>query len=113
LAEITRLATSLGGRPQTMAGLAGLGDLVLTCSGELSRNRTVGLELARGRKLEDIVGSMRTVAEGIKTTEAAVELARRQAVEMPISVQMLEMLNFGLPPREAVRRLMERTLKEE
>jgi glycerol-3-phosphate dehydrogenase (NAD(P)+) len=113
LAEITRLATSLGGRPQTMAGLAGLGDLVLTCSGELSRNRTVGLELARGRKLEDIVASMRTVAEGIKTTEAAVELARRQAVEMPISVQMLEMLNFGLPPREAVRRLMERTLKEE
>jgi glycerol-3-phosphate dehydrogenase (NAD(P)+) len=113
LAEITRLAIALGGRPQTLAGLAGLGDLVLTCTGELSRNRTVGLELARGRKLEEIVSSMKMVAEGIKTTKATVDLARRHAVEMPISFQMFEMLNFGLPPREAIRRLMERTLKEE
>jgi len=113
LAEMTRLATALGGRPQTLAGLAGLGDLVLTCTGELSRNRMVGLELARGRKLEEIVSSMKMVAEGIKTTNATVDLARRLAVEMPISAQMFEMLNFGLPPREAIRRLMERTLKGE
>jgi glycerol-3-phosphate dehydrogenase (NAD(P)+) len=113
LAEMTRLAIALGGRPQTLAGLAGLGDLVLTCTGELSRNRTVGLELARGRKLDEIVSSMKMVAEGIKTTNATVDLARRFAVEMPISAQMFEMLNFGLAPREAVRRLMERTLKEE
>lgn len=113
LAEISRLAIALGGQPQTLAGLAGLGDLVLTCTGELSRNRTVGLELARGRKLEEIVGSMKMVAEGIKTTHATVDLARRHAVEMPISAQMFEMLNFGLPPREAIRRLMERTLKGE
>ncbi|MGO4885181.1 MAG: NAD(P)H-dependent glycerol-3-phosphate dehydrogenase [Bryobacteraceae bacterium] len=113
LAEMTRLAVALGGRPQTLAGLAGLGDLVLTCTGELSRNRTVGLELARGRTLEEIVGSMKMVAEGIKTTNATVDLARRCAVEMPISTQMFEMLNFGLPPREAIRRLMERTLKGE
>ena len=73
LAEMTRLAVAMGGRPQTLAGLAGLGDLVLTCTGDLSRNRTVGVELARGRKLDEIVGSMKMVAEGIKTTDAAVE----------------------------------------
>ena len=113
LAEMTRLALAMGGRAQTLAGLAGLGDLVLTCSGELSRNRQVGLELARGRKLGEIVGSMKMVAEGIKTTNATADLARRLGVEMPISAQMFEMLNFGLPPREAIRRLMERTLKGE
>ena len=113
LAEMTRLATALGGRPQTLAGLAGLGDLVLTCSGELSRNRSVGLELARGRQLDEIVRSMNMVAEGIKTTTATVELARRLQVDMPISTQMYEMLNSGLPPREAIRKLMERALKSE
>jgi len=113
LAEMTRLAVASGGRPQTLAGLAGLGDLVLTCSGELSRNRTVGLELARGRKLDEIVGSMKMVAEGIKTTNAAADLAARVQVEMPIARQMYEMLTFGLPPREAIRRLMERSLKGE
>lgn len=113
LAEMTRLAIALGGRPQTLAGLAGLGDLVLTCTGELSRNRTVGLELARGRRLEEIVGSMKMVAEGIKTTGATVDLARRHAVDMPISTQMFQMLNFGLPPQEAIRNLMERSLKGE
>ncbi len=113
LAEMTRLAVALGGRPQTLAGLAGLGDLVLTCTGELSRNRTVGLELARGRRLDEIVSSMKMVAEGVKTTTATVDLAKRHSVEMPISAQMFEMLNFGLPPREAVRRLMDRTLKGE
>ena len=75
LAEMTRLAVAMGGKPQTLAGLAGLGDLVLTCTGDLSRNRTVGVELARGRKLDEIVSSMKMVAEGIKTTDAAVELA--------------------------------------
>lgn len=113
LAEMTRLAVALGGRAQTLAGLAGLGDLVLTCTGELSRNRTVGLELARGRRLEEIVTSMKMVAEGVKTTTATVDLARRHAVDMPISAQMFEMLNFGLPPREAVRKLMDRALKGE
>jgi glycerol-3-phosphate dehydrogenase (NAD(P)+) len=113
LAEMTRLAVVLGGRPQTLAGLAGLGDLVLTATGGLSRNRTVGLELARGRKLAEIVSSMQMVAEGIKTTAATVDLARRHNVDMPISFQMFEMLNFEVPPREAIRRLMERSLKGE
>jgi len=113
LAEMTRLAVALGGKPQTLAGLAGLGDLVLTCTGDLSRNRTVGVELAHGRKLEDIVGSMKMVAEGIKTTNAAVDLARRCSIEMPISEQMFQMLHFGVSPREAIQRLMERSLKGE
>jgi glycerol-3-phosphate dehydrogenase (NAD(P)+) len=113
LAEMTRLAVAMGGKALTMAGLAGLGDLVLTCNGELSRNRTVGVELAHGRKLEEIVGSMRMVAEGIKTTNAAVDLAKRYSVEMPISEQMFQVLNFGVSPREAIHRLMERSLKGE
>ena len=113
LAEMTRLAVALGGQAKTLAGLAGLGDLVLTCTGELSRNRALGMELARGRKLEEIVGSTRMVAEGVQTTTAAVELARRFGVEMPIAEQMYQMLYHGLSPREAVRRLMERSLKGE
>lgn len=113
LAEITRLAVSLGGQARTLAGLAGLGDLVLTCTGDLSRNRRVGMELARGRKLEDIVGTMRMVAEGVETTAAAIALARRQHVDMPITGQMHAMLFMGRPPHEAIRELMERALKEE
>jgi glycerol-3-phosphate dehydrogenase (NAD(P)+) len=113
LAEMTRLAEAMGGRARTLSGLAGLGDLVLTCTGELSRNRMVGIELAHGRSLDEIVGSMRMVAEGIKTTNAAVDLARRYCVEMPISEQMFQMLHFGLSPREAIQRLMERSLKGE
>jgi glycerol-3-phosphate dehydrogenase (NAD(P)+) len=113
LAEMTRLALAMGGKAQTLAGLAGLGDLVLTCTGELSRNRTVGVELAHGRKLDEIVNSMKMVAEGINTTNAAVDLARRYSVEMPISEQMFQMLRFGIAPREAIRRLMERSLKGE
>ncbi len=113
LAEITRLAVAMGGQPSTLAGLAGLGDLVLTCNGELSRNRTVGVELAHGRKLDEIVASMKMVAEGIKTTNAAVDLAKRYAVEMPISEQMFQVLNFGISPREAIQRLMDRSLKGE
>jgi glycerol-3-phosphate dehydrogenase (NAD(P)+) len=113
LAEITRLAVAMGGAAQTLAGLAGLGDLVLTCSGDLSRNRTVGVELALGRKLEEIVSSMKMVAEGIKTTNAVEDLAKRHSVEMPICEQMLQMLQFGLSPREAIQRLMDRSLKGE
>lgn len=113
LAEMTRLAVAMGGRQQTLAGLAGLGDLVLTCTGDLSRNRTVGVELAKGRKLDEIVSSMKMVAEGVKTTNAAVDLAKRFAVEMPIAEQMFQMLHFGSSPQEAIRRLMERSLKGE
>jgi glycerol-3-phosphate dehydrogenase (NAD(P)+) len=113
LAEMTRLAVAMGGKPLTLAGLAGLGDLVLTCTGDLSRNRTVGVELAHGRKLDEIVRSMKMVAEGIKTTNAAVDLARRHEVEMPIAEQMFQMLHFGVSPRDAIQRLMERSLKGE
>ena len=113
LAEMTRLAVAMGGQAQTLAGLAGLGDLVLTCTGDLSRNRTVGIELARGRKLDEIVSSMKMVAEGVKTTDAAVDLARRYSVEMPIAAQMFQMLHAGASPQEAIRRLMERSLKGE
>lgn len=113
LAEITRLAMAMGGQPKTLAGLAGLGDLVLTCTGDLSRNRHVGMELANGRKLREIVESMKMVAEGVKTTAATVDLARRHSVEMPIAQQMHAMLELGRPPREAIRQLMERTLKGE
>ncbi|MEO8370026.1 MAG: NAD(P)H-dependent glycerol-3-phosphate dehydrogenase [Candidatus Solibacter sp.] len=113
LAEMTRLAVAMGGKQATLSGLAGLGDLVLTCTGDLSRNRTVGVELARGRKLPDIVSSMKMVAEGVKTTDAAVELAERFHVEMPITAQMHQMLHAGASPQEAIRRLMERSLKGE
>lgn len=113
LAEISRLACALGGRRETLAGLAGMGDLVLTCTGALSRNRQVGIELARGRTMQEIVSSMRMVAEGIKTTTAAVDLARRASVEMPITEQMNAMLFHDKPPREAIRELMDRSLKSE
>jgi glycerol-3-phosphate dehydrogenase (NAD(P)+) len=113
LAEMTRLAVAMGGRAQTLSGLAGLGDLVLTCTGDLSRNRSVGVELAHGRKLDEIVGSMKMVAEGIKTTNAAADLAKRYSVEMPISEQMYQMFQFGKSPREAIQSLMERSLKGE
>jgi glycerol-3-phosphate dehydrogenase (NAD(P)+) len=113
LAEITRLVRAMGGRVQTMAGLAGLGDLVLTCTGDLSRNRAVGVALAHGRKLDEIVHSMKTVAEGIKTTNAVVDLARQHSVDMPISGQVFEMLHFGVSPREAIQSLMVRSLKGE
>jgi glycerol-3-phosphate dehydrogenase (NAD(P)+) len=90
-----------------------MGDLVLTCTGELSRNRTVGVELGRGRKLAEIIGSMRMVAEGVKTTYATVALAKRNGVEMPITTQVHRILEGQVTPREAIRELMERTLKEE
>jgi glycerol-3-phosphate dehydrogenase (NAD(P)+) len=113
LAEITRLAVAAGGQARTLAGLAGLGDLVLTCNGELSRNRTVGFQLGQGRKLVEILGGMRMVAEGVQTTYAAIDLAERLNIEMPITRQMFEVLKHGKSPREAVRELMERSLKEE
>lgn len=113
LAEITRLAVAAGGQAKTLAGLAGLGDLVLTCNGELSRNRRVGFELGRGRRLSEILAGMQMVAEGVKTTEAAAALAARHGVEMPITRQMFAILHENRPPREAVRELMERSLKEE
>jgi glycerol-3-phosphate dehydrogenase (NAD(P)+) len=113
LAEITRLAIAYGAQPRTLAGLAGLGDLVLTCNGALSRNRQVGIELAKGRKLPEIIDSMRMVAEGVKTTNAAVELARRAHIEMPITEQMYAVLHDGKDPRFAIRDLMDRSLKNE
>lgn len=113
LAEITRLATALGGQPKTLAGLAGLGDLVLTCNGELSRNRTVGIELAKGRKLAEIVDSMKMIAEGVETTAAACDLAARCGISMPITEQMDAILGGRISPREAIRGLMERELKAE
>jgi glycerol-3-phosphate dehydrogenase (NAD(P)+) len=114
LAEITRLATACGGHAETMSGLAGLGDLVLTCTGGLSRNRSVGVELGRGRKLPDIISSMHgMVAEGVFTTDAAVQLARAHQVEMPITEQMHAILNQGKSPSEAIQELMARTSKRE
>ncbi len=109
LAEISRLAAAAGARPETMAGLAGMGDLVLTCTGGLSRNRTVGVELGKGRRLPDIIAGMHgMVAEGVLTTNAAIGLARKLTVEMPITEQMHAILQQGKPPRDAIRELMTR-----
>jgi len=108
LAEITRLACACGARRETLAGLSGLGDLVLTSTGVLSRNRRVGVELGRGRQLRDILASWQMVAEGINTTAAALELARQKAVEMPITEQMYAVLYEDRSPLDAVRELMGR-----
>ena len=113
LTEITRLACAYGARRETLTGLAGLGDLVLTCTGVLSRNRRVGVELGRGRRLAEILESMRMVAEGISTTASAVEMARQKGVEMPITEQMYAVLYENRSPPDAVRELMERRLKAE
>ena len=113
LAEIMRLATALGGRPETLAGLAGLGDLVLTCTGSLSRNRFVGIELARGRPLAEIVGSMKMVAEGVKTTGAALDLGARVGVELPIATQMADVLAGRRDARAALQELMLRPQRAE
>jgi glycerol-3-phosphate dehydrogenase (NAD(P)+) len=114
LAEITRLVVACGGRQDTMSGLAGLGDLVLTCTGGLSRNRSVGVELGRGRKLAEIIASMHgMVAEGVFTTHAAVALARTRGVEMPITAQMNAILHHGKSPRDAIHELMTRIAKRE
>jgi len=114
LAEMTRLVVACGGKQETMAGLAGLGDLVLTCTGGLSRNRSVGVELGRGRKLPEIIADMHgMVAEGVFTTHAAVELARSRGVEMPITAQMDAILNRGKSPKDAIHDLMTRSAKSE
>jgi len=114
LAEMTRLVVACGGKAETMAGLAGLGDLVLTCTGGLSRNRSVGVELGRGRMLPEILAGMHgMVAEGIFTTTAAVGLARARGVEMPITEQMHAILHEGKDPREAIHDLMARSSKSE
>jgi glycerol-3-phosphate dehydrogenase (NAD(P)+) len=114
LAEVARLAVSCGGRLDTMAGLAGLGDLVLTCTGDLSRNRSVGIELGRGRKLPDIMAGMHgMVAEGVFTTKAAFSLARKKGLEMPITEQMFAILENGKSPQQAIEELMTRAAKSE
>lgn len=113
LAEITRLGLALGARPETFSGLAGMGDLVLTCTGDLSRNRTVGVRLGQGEKLADILAEMRMVAEGVKTTESTRNLARRLGVEMPITEQTYRILYEGKSPRQAVIELMTRNPKGE
>ena len=114
LAEITRLAVACGARRETMSGLAGMGDLVLTCTGGLSRNRTVGVELGRGRKLPEIMAGMHgMVAEGVLTTDAALGLARRHGIEMPITEQMQTILHEEKSPKDAIRDLMSRPGKEE
>jgi glycerol-3-phosphate dehydrogenase (NAD(P)+) len=113
LAEITRLAVAAGGHARTLAGLAGLGDLVLTCHGEQSRNRSVGFELGRGRRLEEILQGMRMVAEGVQTTFAAMDLAVKLRVELPITRQMYAILKEGRDPKDALRELLDRSLKEE
>jgi glycerol-3-phosphate dehydrogenase (NAD(P)+) len=114
IAEITRLAVACGGRRETLAGLSGIGDLVLTCTGDLSRNRTVGVELGKGRKLPDVLASLGgKVAEGVLTTRAALGLARQHRIEMPIAEQMELILEQGKDPREALRDLMLRPGKHE
>jgi len=114
IAEITRLAVACGGRRETLAGLSGVGDLVLTCTGSLSRNRTVGQALGQGRKLPEILESLGgKVAEGVRTTRAALGLARRHGIEMPITEQMELILDEGKDPREAIKDLMLRPGKGE
>jgi glycerol-3-phosphate dehydrogenase (NAD(P)+) len=113
LAEISRLSEALGGRRATLSGLAGMGDLVLTCTARLSRNRTVGYELGRGKPLEEILASMQTVAEGVSTTRATVALAQKHRVEMPITFQMDRLLRDETTPQEAIHELMSRPLREE
>ncbi len=113
LAEITRLAVAMGAVPLTLAGLAGMGDLVLTCTGELSRNRTVGLKIGQGLSLDEIQSGMSMVAEGVRTALSAHELGKREAAELPITDQVYEILYRGKEPRVAVRQLMTRELKVE
>ena len=114
MSEMTRLAVAAGGRRETLAGLSGIGDLVLTCTGSLSRNRMVGMELGRGRKLPEILtGLDGKVAEGVRTTRAALGLARSLGVEMPITEQMGMILDEGKSPKEAIRELMQRPSRTE
>jgi len=113
LAEMTRLAVALGARQETLSGLAGLGDLVLTCTGSLSRNRFVGVELGKGRSLQEIRANMRMVAEGVDTAAPLLALAREHQIEMPITEQVDAILHAGKSPKDAIRDIMERPLKRE
>jgi len=113
LAEMARLGMHLGANPLTLAGLSGLGDLVLTCTGDLSRNRRVGLEMAGGRSLAAVLADMRMVAEGVKTAKSAYDLAQREGVDMPITTEVYRALYEGKSPLEAVSSLLSRTLKPE
>jgi glycerol-3-phosphate dehydrogenase (NAD(P)+) len=113
LAELTRLAGAAGGRRETLAGLSGLGDLILTCTGHLSRNRHVGIELARGRSLPDILAGMKMIAEGVRTTGAALALGARHGVELPIATQMAEVLEGRVDVRTALDTLMLRRQRAE
>lgn len=113
LAEMSRLGAAMGADVKTFMGLSGMGDLVLTCTGDLSRNRRVGLELGRGRGLDDIVGEMQAVAEGVKTTRSLYELSRDIGVELPITEQVYNIIHRGKDPGDAVIELMGRELKEE
>ncbi|MEE8115523.1 MAG: NAD(P)H-dependent glycerol-3-phosphate dehydrogenase [Gemmatimonadales bacterium] len=113
LAEITRLGVALGAEASTFAGLAGMGDLLLTATGTLSRNRTLGVELGKGRSLEDALRGRRTVAEGVRTARTAVELGEREGVELPIAQEVSHILFEGKPPLQAIEDLMERELKAE
>lgn len=113
LAEMTRLAVPLGADPLTLAGLPGLGDLVLTCAGDLSRNRKVGLQIAQGKTIHEITQGTRAVAEGVRNTRSVYLLAQRMGVEMPIVEQMYQVIYEGKKPSDAVRQLMQRSLKAE
>ncbi len=113
LAEIARMGAALGANPITFSGLSGVGDLVLTCSGDLSRNRRVGLALGKGKKLDEVIAEMRMVAEGVKTTKVAHELAGKLGVAAPITEVMYRIMYQGASPAEAVPQLMTRTLKSE
>jgi glycerol-3-phosphate dehydrogenase (NAD(P)+) len=113
LAEMARLGQALGANPLTLAGLSGLGDLVLTCTGDLSRNRRVGLEMGSGRTLTEVLADMRMVAEGVRTAKSAYDLAKRESVEMPITTEVYLALYEGKPPIEAVTSLLSRTLRSE
>ena len=113
LAEITRLGVSLGARPETFAGLSGMGDMITTCFSPQSRNRSVGQQIARGRALPEIIASLTMVAEGVETTRSAHQLARDRGIEMPITEQMHQVLFQGKPPQDALRDLMGRQAREE
>lgn len=113
LHEMGRLSEALGGRPDTMAGLAGMGDLILTCTGALSRNRRLGTQLGQGRSLEQILSETREVAEGVKTARSARDLADKLGIEMPITREMYRVLYENEKPRDAIQRLMTRALKSE
>ncbi|MDH3686609.1 MAG: hypothetical protein OEP95_10300 [Myxococcales bacterium] len=113
LREMTRLGVDLGANPLTFQGLSGMGDLVLTCTGDLSRNRRVGLELGQGRSLDQILEDMGEVAEGVKTTHAVCELAERRGVEMPIAFTLREVLTGRIAPQDVAAQLLTRQLRNE